>query len=67
MRAALRGRTEVVVELVKAGALLDRQNTVCPYPIIIHDVQEHAYSLVVYILIVKLHVHVHVHVSISHN
>ena len=63
MRAALRGRTEMVVELVKAGALLDLQNTVCPYPIIIHDVQEHAYSLVVYILIVKLHVHV----SISHN
>ena len=34
-------RTAVVVELVKAGALLDLQNTVCPYPII-HDVQEHA-------------------------
>ena len=48
MRAAYRGRTEVVVELVKAGALLDLQNTVCPYPIMIHDVQEHAYSLVVY-------------------
>ena len=47
MRAADWGRTEVVVELVKAGALLDLQNTVCPYPII-HDVQEHAYSLVVY-------------------
>ena len=31
------GRTEVVVELVKAGALLDLQNTVCPYAII-HDV-----------------------------
>ena len=37
IRAAYRGRTEVVVELVKAGALLDLQNTVCPYPII-HDV-----------------------------
>ena len=46
--AAFNGHTEVVVELVKAGgALLDLQNTVCPYPII-HDVQEHAYSLVVY-------------------
>ena len=47
IRAAYNGRTEVVVELVKAGALLDLQNTVCPYPII-HDVQEHAYSLIVY-------------------
>ena len=45
--AAYRGETAVVVELVKAGALLDLQNTVCPYPII-HDVQEHAYSLVVF-------------------
>ena len=40
--------TEVVKELVKAGALLDVQNTVCPYPIV-HDVQEHAYSPVVYV------------------
>ena len=47
MKAASYGYTEVVVELVKA--LLDLQNTVCPYPII-HDVQEHAFSLVVYIL-----------------
>ena len=39
MRAAYWGETEVVVELVKAGALLDLQNTVCPYTII-HDVQE---------------------------
>ena len=42
MKAAYRGKTEVVVELV-----LDLQNTVCPYPII-HYVQEHAYSLVAY-------------------
>ena len=35
--AATNGHTEVVVELVKAGALLDLQNTVCPYPIM-HDV-----------------------------
>ena len=42
MKAADEGETEVVVELVK-----DLQNIVCPYPII-HDVQEHAYSLVVY-------------------
>ena len=47
MKAAYMGKTAVVVELVKAGALFDLQNTVCPYPII-HDVQEHAYSLVVY-------------------
>ena len=40
MEAADWGRTAVVVELVKAGALLDLQNTVCPYPII-HDVQKH--------------------------
>ena len=31
MYAALRGRTEVVVELVKAGANLNLQNTVCQY------------------------------------
>ena len=31
MKAAYWGRTAVVVELVKAGALLDLQNTVCPY------------------------------------
>ena len=47
METAYNGSTEMVVELVKAGALLNLQNTVCPYPII-HDVQEHAYSLVVY-------------------
>ena len=39
MRAAYWGKTAVVVELVKAGTLLDLQNTVCPYPII-HDVQK---------------------------
>ena len=31
MRAAYWGKTEVVVELVKAGANLDLQNTVCQY------------------------------------
>ena len=43
------GRTAVVVELVKAGALLDLQNKVGPYPII-HDMYRnmHIYSLVVY-------------------
>ena len=39
MRAAYMGETAVVVELVKAGSLLDLQNTVCPYTII-HDVQK---------------------------
>ena len=36
MVAARLGRTEMVVELVKAGegALLDLQNTVCPYLIL---------------------------------
>ena len=31
MQAAYNGRTEIVVELVKAGANLDLQNTVCQY------------------------------------
>ena len=31
MYAAILGRTEVVVELVKAGANLNLQNTVCQY------------------------------------
>ena len=30
MRAASNGKTDVVVELVKAGANLDLQNKVCP-------------------------------------
>ena len=54
MRAAYWGNTEVVVELLKAGALLDLQNTVCPYPII------HAYSVYI-ILKVKLY-----HITESH-
>ena len=29
MLAAMRGKTEVVVELVKAGAIVDMQNEVC--------------------------------------
>ena len=31
MEAARKGKTEVVVELVKAGANVDMQNTVCQY------------------------------------
>ena len=31
MYAAIEGRTEVVVELVKAGAYLNLQETVCQY------------------------------------
>ena len=56
MEAAYYGRTEVVVELVKAGALLDLQNIVCPYPIV-HGGQEYAYSLVVYNLVLYMYVY----------
>ena len=59
--AAFYGRTEMVVELVKAGTLLDLQNTVCPYPII-HDVQEQAYC---YILKLKVRLTIHVFVLIA--
>ena len=59
MRAADEGETAVVVELVKAGALLDLQNTVCPYTII-HDVQKHAYSLVVYTETEVIYLTIHV-------
>ena len=33
MRAAMKGKTEIVVELVKAGANVDMQNKVCQYHI----------------------------------
>ena len=40
MEAAYWGETEIVVELVKAGAKLNLQNTVCQYLIsLVHDVQ----------------------------
>ena len=39
MEAAYYGNTEIVVELVKAGAKLNLQNTVCQYLIsLVHDV-----------------------------
>ena len=41
MDAARWGRTEVVVELVKAGANLNLQNIVCQYRGFVHDVREH--------------------------
>ena len=31
IRAAVKGKTEVVIELVKAGANVDKQNEVCQY------------------------------------
>ena len=36
MRAARWGNTEVIVELVKAGAHVDMQNRVCQYLYVIH-------------------------------
>ena len=38
MLAAVRGKTEAVVELVKAGANVDMQNEVCQYIYMTHDV-----------------------------
>ena len=49
MMAADEGKTEAVVELVKAGANVDMQNKVCQYIYVVHDVH-------------KLHVYIHVHV-----
>jgi ankyrin repeat protein len=47
MCAAREGKTEAVVELVKAGANVDMQNKVCQYIYVVHDVH-------------KLHVYIHV-------
>ena len=49
MKAAQKGKTEAVVELVKAGANVDMQTKVCQYIYVVHDVH-------------KLHVYIHVHV-----
>ena len=38
MLAAMRGKTEVVAELVKAGANVDIQSKVCQYIYVTHDV-----------------------------
>ena len=72
MEAAYRGRTDVVVELVKAGALLDLQNTVCPCDPIIHDV--HVYTgtciLSCYILklkVISLTIHVFVLIAVPYS
>ena len=51
MAAAVWGRTEAVVELVKAGANVDMQTKVCQYIYVVHDVH-------------KLHVYIHVCVYI---
>ena len=47
MFAAGRGKTEAVVELVKAGANVDMQAEVCQYTFIVHDVnvQNHTSTL----------------------
>ena len=47
--AAQEGKTEAVVELVKAGANVDMQTKVCQYIYVVHDVH-------------KLHVYIHVRV-----
>ena len=39
MFAAVYGKTEVVVELVKAGANVDMQNEVCQYIYVVYDVR----------------------------
>ena len=39
MFAAVRGKTEAVVELVKAGANVDMQNAVCQYIYVVYDVR----------------------------
>ena len=51
MAAAREGKTEAVVELVKAGANVDMQTKVCQYIYVVHDVH-------------KLHVYIHVCVYI---
>ena len=39
MFAAVRGETEAVVELVKAGANVDMQNAVCQYIYVVYNVR----------------------------
>ena len=51
LEAASVGKTEAVVELVKAGANVDMQDEVCQYIYVVHDVH-------------KLHVYIHVCVYI---
>ena len=52
MLAADMGKTEVVVELVKAGANVDMQNEVCQYIYVVHDVRK---------LYMYIHVRVHMY------
>ena len=44
MAAAQEGKTEAVVELVKAGANVDMQNEVCQYIYVVHDVHVYVYT-----------------------
>ena len=55
MAAAQEGKTEAVVELVKAGANVDMQTKVCQYIYVVHDVHE---------LHVYIHVCVYIHVHV---
>ena len=44
MAAAQEGKTEAVVELVKAGANVDMQNEVCQYIYVVHDVHVYVHT-----------------------
>ena len=48
MKTAMMGKTEAVVELVKAGANVDMQNNVCQYIYMTHNVnvQKHTGRLI---------------------
>ena len=69
--AARLGKTEVVVELVKAGANVDMQTEVCQYIYVVHDinVQNHTSTLNSQILVTHytymyiVHVCTYIHVS----
>ena len=73
--AAQEGKTEAVVELVKAGANVDMQNEVCQYIYVVHDVhvyvnvQNHTSRLNSLLFVTHynytyiVHVHMYVHVS----
>ena len=46
MLAAMEGKTEVVVELVKAGANVDMQTEVCQYIYVPHDVNVQKHTII---------------------
>ena len=67
MAAAGLGKTETVVELVKAGANVDMQNEVCQYIYVVHDVnvQNHTSRLNTQILVTHTYI-VHVCIPANH-